>query len=307
MDNNSKPSIENPKESVAPASYQSSDSAQNLKIIKIFAIAGGAFVLLAISLIVLVFLLAVDYREAYELASTLRMKMSDIYSSSSCEEVADYVSRPNLSETKYESYISACRESAELDDDLIRRLGETDGVRRNREINEQFRAFQDAYAAGRSSDADFEKKLDTYKSWHSFLYRKYKLTTSSPEKDYREAAEYAKATGNEVLAEYGEEWLKLTLAYRSAYQAYWGDKKAGDSEYRALTAARSALQEYVRDHEPDIEDEVPLMSSDSADTYRTFEKLYDLIRFAYDGGYDGPYVNSYDDDYWYSDIVPGQS
>lgn len=249
-------------------------------------IATGAIIVVAVVCIVIVLATRVDYSESYHAVRDLRTHINKIASNSDCENVVDYADSSWLSEKAYDKYIDGCKKTTNRDDELVQRLGDTAAVRKDSAISKQFDKFKTAYDAAIPNEADLTEKLDLYRAWHKFVILSDDLTTKSSEKDFQSAIEPLKNSGNDTLKSYGEGWLEHALAYRSAYNAYWDNSKAGNTEREAMDKAEDAFEDWMDDNAVDMTKVAELDTADTDDLRTEFEDLYDLIVEAYEENYD---------------------
>ena len=243
-------------------------------------------VLLAVAGIVIVLISRVDYGESYSAARELRTHIAKVASNTNCEDVVDYADSSWLSEKAYNKYIEGCKKSTNRDDELVQRLGDTSAVRKDSALSKQFDKFKSTYNAAIPNEEDLTKKLDLYQAWHKFIVLSDGLTTKSSEKDFQSAADPLQKSNNETLKQYGEGWLERALAYRSAYNAYWDNSKAGNAEREAMDKAEDALEDWMDDNEVDMTEIAELDAADMSDLRTEFDNLYDAIAEAYEENYD---------------------
>lgn len=249
--------------------------------------AGGTLLVLIIASVVLTLVFNVNYGESYRAAQPVKEYIAALYSDSNCERVIDYVDSAWTSEKTYNGYVEACKELVSNKGNIITTLGNTSAVKKDEEIAASFKKFQDAYNKAFPDTSELSDKLDLYQAWHTFISRYDDISVSrSSEKDYQDAAAVLINSGNEELAAFGEEWLTLALDYRSAYKAYWDNSSAGNNEYKTLTDARSALNNYMDDNAPDMDDVAELDFSGVSKLYNEFRTLYSLISDGYAKHYD---------------------
>lgn len=273
-----KPSSSTPVVPKSPKSHK--------KVIVGALIATGAIIVVAVVCIVIVLATRVDYGESYHAVRDLRTHINKVASNSDCENVVDYADSSWLSEKAYDKYIDGCKKTTNRDDELVQRLGDTAAVRKDSAISKQFDKFKTAYDAAIPNEADLTKKLDLYRAWHKFTVLSDGLTTKSSEKDFQSAVEPLKNSDNDTLKSYGEGWLEHALAYRSAYNAYWDNSKAGNTEREAMNKAEDAFEDWMDDNAVDMTKVAELDTADTDDLRTEFENLYDLIVEAYEENYD---------------------
>lgn len=269
---------------------QPMDPAKKKKIILIISICSAVLVLGIAAAIVIPILLRVDYSTAYSAAKELKPKIYEIYRSYDCEYVIDYVDSSYTSTKKYAEYIENCKKvySSETDE-LVSKLGSTDGVQKNNDIKTQFDKFNAEYAQLSSgSSADLDAKLNLWQARHNFIVAADDLTTSSADSLYTTAANYLINSGNDTLKTYGESWLERKLAINAAYRA-WQNASYSNPNYNQLREdynnKRSELSDWVATNKPDLKTIAPLNFDDTTKMYNEFSTLYDLITDTYEKNY----------------------
>ena len=267
---------------------QPMDPAKKKKIILIVSICSVLVVLGIVAAIVIPILLRVDYGPAYAAAKEVKPKVYDIYRSYDCEYVTDYVDSTYTSIKNYTEYIEGCKKVYSTDiDELINKLGDTAGVKRNNEIDLQFQKFKDAYnsvIAGKSED--LSAKLDIWLARHNFVYTADDLNYNSSDAEFTTAANYLINSGNDALKTYGEGWLERNLEIAAAYRAYRAAPLSSWSEaYNTYTNKRNEFSDWAAVNKPDIKTIAPLNFNDTSKMYSEFNTLYDLITETYEENY----------------------
>lgn len=269
---------------------QPMDPAKKKKIILIVSICSGVLVLGIIAAIVIPILLRVDYGPTYAAAKELKPKLYDIYYDYNCEYVVDYVDSTYTSIKKYTEYVEGCKEVYGPEtDDLVTKLENTDGVKRNNEIKAQFEKFKTEYTTLSSGSSDeLDAKLDLWQARHNFVVTADDLTTSSSDAEYTTAANYLINSGNDTLKTYGEGWLERRTAINAAYRAYY-NASYSDPNYSQLrddyNNKRNEYSDWLATNKPDIKTVAPLNFNDTSKMYSEFTKLYDLIAKTYEQNY----------------------
>lgn len=277
----SQPTEKTPKEPMSPATKK--------KIILGCVIGGIGLVLGIVAAIVIPMLLKINYGETYKIAKELKPKIYEIYRNYDCDYVIDYVSSTYTTPKSYSGYIENCKKAyGSAVNDLVNQLGDSDGVKKNDEIKNQFDKFKAEYSSLSAGDAEaLAEKLSLWQAVHDFTYAVDDLTMSSPDSGFKTAANYLIESGNDTLKAYGEGWLERVLGVTAAYRAYqsspWQTSAEAYTEYnnksREFSDWRSA-------NSPSISTVAPLDFSDSSRMYSEFSTLYDLIVKTYEKNYD---------------------
>lgn len=249
----------------------------------------GGVMLVVAAVVAVMMLTKVDYSESYKVAKELKTKISSLTSNYSCTRVIDAVSSASTSEQSYQKYADECREMGDGVDELVEKLGQTPGVKRNKEIQAQFERFQEAINAVLPNRDELEQRLKLYETWHKFVVLVDNLSASkSSDAEIQSAARVLTSSGNQILATYGEGWLEKTLAYVQAYRAYYNASysDSNKSTLRTVMNDRSTEQKnWVAENKPDIAELGGLSFANASKVGSEFTKLYDLITDAYEQNY----------------------
>lgn len=268
---------------------QPMDPAKKKKLILGLSIGGVVLILGIVAAIIIPILLRVDYGTAYNTAKELKPKIYDIYHSYDCEYVVDYVDSTYTSTKSYTEYIENCKKVYSSDvNDLIAKLENTDGVKRNSEISAAFAKFKAEYTALSSDNNEtLSAKLALWQARHNFVYAADDLSyTSSSDSEYTTTANYLINSGNDALKTYGEGWLERKLAIAAAYRAYRAASWQTSSQlYTEYNNKKNELADWIAANKPDINTIAPLNFDDTSKMYSEFTKLYDLISATYQRNY----------------------
>lgn len=266
------------------------DQKTKKKIIMWACIGGGVFVALSVIAIIFSLVFKINYGESYRKAKDVQEELSELNSNmSSCSRVVSYVNSTWTNEKTYNEYVSKCLDALDYDGSTVAELGNTSGVKRDKDIKAQYDKFKKAYDKAMPNTSDVENTLKTYKAWHTFIiYSSAASNSIQDDEAYRKAAEALKESGNDVLIEYAEGWLKYALAYSQSYRTYMSsDSKSSSAARSAMSEARTKFRSYINQNEPDIVDIVEFEPGDMSDAYTAFNKLYGMISDAYEENYDG--------------------
>lgn len=251
-------------------------------------IAAGVLVLAIIIGVVLSLVLRVDYGDTYRVASELRTKVNELYQDHSCDRAVDYTDSTWVSERTYNSYVEDCKNVVDGADDLVKKLSETSGVKRDSKISAQFKTFQEAYHEAFPDTSTIAEKLDLYQAWHTFTIKVDDLTAKSPDTDFKSAAEVLASSHNPTLSAYGEGWLEKTLAYIHAYQAYWDapSDAANKNQLRNdMNSKQSEQRTWISENRPDMIELVGLEFNSTSKMYNSYRTLFTTIAEAYEEHY----------------------
>lgn len=270
---------------------QPMDPAKKKKLIIGLSLGIGGVVVAIIGIVAVSILMRVDYGESYRVAKELKPKISDINNNNyDCSRVLSYVSSTSTSETTYNGYTEGCAEIADGVDDLVDKLGQTAGVKRDKDIKAQYDRFQEAIESILPDGDELKQRLEVYQIWHKFVVLVDDLSASkSSDAEIQSAARVLTSSGNQILATYGEGWLEKTLAYVQAYRAYY-NASYSDSNKSALRTAmnerNTEQKNWVAENKPDIAEVGGLSFDNTSKMYTEFSKLYDMITEMYEKNYD---------------------
>ena len=264
------------------------DPAKKKKLIMIILLIVGGVIVIAAAIIIFIIMSKIDYSTSYQSAKDLN---SVIYSlqSNNCTNITEDVDSEYTSDNSYNSYIAACSTVIQDINKYSNELRETDAVKKNKEIKEQFERYWELKESTVPSDDDFAAKTKIYSAWHSFSYNADKASAkTASDADLQHIASFLIDSGNDRLKTYGEGWLEKTTAYVHAYQAYY-NAKYSDPNYSQLRQTRDDLQSerevWITANRPNITDLANLDFSKSKQLTSEFSKLYDLIKENYEQNY----------------------
>lgn len=267
------------------------DPAKKRKIILGIGLGVGGVVVLIVGVVVALTMLKVDYGESYRIARSLKPEVYDLAYDTNCANVLNFVKSEYTDLTKYDSYVEACKILGDGIDDEVRKLGDSAGVKRNSEINTQYKKFQEILDKAVPDKTVLEEKLALYQAWHKFEVLKGELQASkSSDAEIRSTAQVLIGSGNSVLKEYGEGWLEKSLAFAQATRAYDAVSYNDGIEQKSallkeMNQKRNEQSTWAKEHEPDIIEVVGLEFDSMIKVYDEFEKLYDMIADEYERNY----------------------
>lgn len=278
---------------MVPVQKQPMDPAKKKKLILGICLGAGGAVVLIIAVVVICILMKVDYGESYKLAKELKPKAYDISNNYSCANAVGYADSHYVDNSSYSGYVSGCLAMMDGVSELVADLGRTSGVKRNKEIKEQYGRFKEAVNAVVPEGNELAEKMKLYEAWHKFVVATDDLSaSSSSDAEIRNAVKSLTESGNKILEDYGKGWLEKTLAYVQAYRAY-DNSNAGyfSDEGKALRAERDNKQtewkNWKAENKPDIKEVAELSFENRAAVYTEFTKLYEMIVDEYEKNYDG--------------------
>lgn len=274
---------------VAPQPKQPMDPATKKKIILGCVIGAAVFVAIIVACVVIAIVSHIDYGETYRQAKDLKEDISDLYTSYDCERVVSNVNSDWTSDSSYNKYIEACKESTDGIDDKIAELEKTAGIRKDSDLSAAFDKFKKEYMAIVPDSTSLSTDLDLYKTWHSYVVAIDNLSAStSTDAEITSAANILINSGNDVFKTYGEGWLEKTLGYIRAYRAYQNSNYSDSnrSELRdEYYAQQTSQREWVSANKPDIATLIPLNFSDTTKMYNAYRDFYNLLVDTYEENY----------------------
>lgn len=262
------------------------DPAKKRKLIFGLLVGGVALALCIAAVIIVPILLKIDYSSTYAVAKELKPKIDDIYYSYDCEYVVDRVKSTYFSDKEYAEFVENCKNlySGSIDE-LVDKLENTDGVKRNNEIATQFKKFKSEYVQISSgSEENLSNKLALWQATHDYNYALDNLNySSSSDAEITAAANILIDSGNDTLKTYGEGWLERTLIVATAYRTYRSNYNM--EAYKDYSNKSSELSSWIAANKPSLETIAPLDFKDATEMYSEFNKLYNLISETYEQNY----------------------
>ncbi len=249
----------------------------------------GGIVIVIVVVVVVIMMSKVDYGEAYRVASELSEKVQGIHNDYDCTNVVDDYDDEYVSDKTFDGYVVECEATTEGVDELVKKLGETAGVKKNKEIKEKYEVFSEEMVKIVPEGDELGQKLAVYQAWHTFAVKVDDLQATSADAAVQAAANVLIESGNEVLKKYGEGWLEKTLAYTHAFQVYRNTSWSA-SNYNDVVAARddakTAQENYSMENKPDIGTLAGLNFDNTTKMYNAFEEMRELINREYEANYD---------------------
>ena len=270
---------------------QPMDPAKKKKLILGLSIGGGVLVLGIAAAIIIPILLRVDYGQTYKVAKELKPKIYDIYQSYDCGYVVDYVDSAYTSQKSYTEYVEKCKSIYNNGaSDLVVKLEDTEGIKRNDDLKDQFAVFKTEF--NNLSADDYESlsaKLDLWQAMHNYYYAANDLYyNSSTDAEFTTAANYLINSGNDALKTYGEGWLERSTAVAAAYRTWDNEPYTTGNRtqlYNDYTNKKKEFADWVAANKPDINEVAPLGLDDTSKMYNDFNKLYNMITETYEENY----------------------
>lgn len=276
-----------PQPQMMPQPKSPMDPAKKKKIILGVSLGVGGVVIAIVAVVVASILLKVDYGESYRVAKELKPKVSDISDNYDCERVIDYVDSAYTSDATYAEYVSNCLSVADGVEDLVTKLGQTAGIKRDKDLKAQFERFEEAIDSVLPDEEELSQRLKVYEAWHKFTVAVDDLSaSSSSDAEIQNAAKNLTESGNEVLATYGAGWLEKAQAYTQAYREYYNTPGYSAALVAAKNNAQTEQKNWVAANRPDIAEVGGLSFANTSKMYTEFTKLYDMIVELYEQNYD---------------------
>lgn len=277
-----------PQQQMMRSPKQPMDPAKKKKLILGLSLGIGGVVVAIIAIVVVSMLMKADYGESYRVAGELKPKVADISNNYDCSRVIDYVNSTYTKEATYNEYVTGCAEIAEGVDELVAKLGQTSGVKRDKDIKAQYDRFHEAIGKVLPDEDELKQRLEVYRVWHKFIVVTDSLSASkSSDAEVQNAAKILTESENEVLAKYGAGWLEKTLAYVQAYREYYNTPGYSSELVTAKNNAQTEQKNWIAANKPDITEIGGLSFENASKMYTEFTKLYDMITEMYEKNYDG--------------------
>lgn len=268
---------------------QPMDPAKKKRIIIICSVVVGLLVIGIALAIILPIVLRVDYSEAYRVAGKLEDEIDNLYQDYDCSNVESYVDSSYITDKDYASYVEKCKNSNSGITPLINELEQTAGVQKNADIKARFETFKSTYNSLAVSPETKETALETYTVWHKWKVAKDDLDSwDETDADLTSAANILINSNNEKFKTYGEGWLTHRKAAAQAYRAYWAASYSDSNKSNLrneMNSAQTTYNNYVKEHQPSVNDFPPVAIEDASKIVSEFDKLYTLIRDTYEKNY----------------------
>lgn len=269
---------------------QPMDPKKKKAIITWSLVAGGVVVLGIAALILVPIIFRVDYSTAYHAVNELEEKIDAISSNYDCGYILDYYDSKYTDQKTFSSYITNCKNTMSGTEELVNKLAETDGVKRNQEISTQFEKVKSLIAQVVPNADDLSEKLKFYEVWHNYdlAFGSDGIKYTAPDSSFQKAANVLIESGIDSLKTYGEGWLESVLKVAHAYQAY-DNASYFDSNKSSLRKEYedrlTEFKDYKTKNLPNIETLAPLKFNDTTKMVDEFNKLDNLITETYEKNY----------------------
>lgn len=264
------------------------DPAKKKKIIRGVIIGLAAVVVAVVVVVVITIVTRVSYSEAYRVAKEIKPEIAEFYQNTSCKRVLNYVDDQYTDVTTYNEYAAKCLAAGGEVSSLTKKLGETEGVKKNKEIKAQYDKFSEGIEKTLPNQSELEKRLDIYKAWHGFVATEVKTDSTNSEVEAKVA--FLTNSGDETLKKYGEGWKERALALTQAYRDYdnlpYTPADAKSAARRKYQDLQSDLKNWVAANKPDVSQLGGLNFDDNTKIYNEWTKLYKLIQTTYEEHYD---------------------
>lgn len=250
-------------------------------------IAAGVVVVLVVVAVVLSIVLKVDYERTQDIIAELRPKVYTLHDDFDCESVVEYVQAAYVDNKAYTSYVNGCLAAREDTEDLVKELGTTAGIQRDKDLHARYEKFVEKYEAVFPEQKELDSKMKIYQAWHKFVLLVDDLQGDSTDAEFKAAAEALKESGNDEISKYGEGWLAKSLAYAHAYQNYYKEDPDQDEEMKEtlrkeMNEKQSAQREWVAKNCPDLDKIAPIETGDTRAMLSAFNTMSNLATKMYE-------------------------
>jgi hypothetical protein len=172
----------------------------------------------------------------------------------------------------------------------INNLGETDAVKKDKDVKTLYDDFNSAYQEIVTSGEGIDEKLEAYRAMHKYLLVKENVFVNESYRNASTVSSWAQIlidTDIEEFVTYGEGWKEKLNALADAYYSFSGIMNAEYYEKKANRDEKlKEYRNYVNDNEPDVKTLFPLKFADRSGFVEKFEDLKDLITTSYEENYD---------------------
>ncbi len=237
----------------------------------------------------------VDYSGTYLAAKDLKSELQGLRSDTNCDKVIEYVSMQYTAMETYMRYIDGCKVASEgVSDQIVQKVGDTDGVRRDEEVRRRYETLKTALETAKQGNAEVNTVLDVYKTWHEWILAEAEGNNKHQEWDWTEAdlesaSDILIKSDIKEFKDYGKKWLELKKAAAEATNAYFHHALNTAEDLQMLSQVMSEKQseftKWKKENEPDVTDLYPLELVDTAKLYAKFEEFYNYIRETYQNNY----------------------
>ncbi len=240
----------------------------------------AAVVLIVLGFIFIPKMLGTDYKKSYEVASDLNEQLKGIYDdrSSACYKMASQISSESTDETKFNGYADDCQKLMVKAHDKIKELGETSGVKNDKDIKDKYNAFAEKAKVSLPEESELMKATTFVKDVHSFMLAASEISVDSSVEDVKKAADPIVNSDNKAWSKFASTWRDFMTDMIQIYQEYNSGKISQSELYNRYTKANKAYEEWAKDAN-DVAEEVPAeFDSDVAqEMIDEFNELYQAI------------------------------
>lgn len=248
-------------------------------------ILSGVVVILIVVTVVLSVMLKIDYERTYDIIAELRPKVYTLHDDFDCDSVVEYVQATYVDSKAYTSYVNGCLAARVDTEDLVKELGETVGIQRDKDLSARYDKFVEKYEAVFPEQTELEKNLKMYQAWHKFVLLVDDLNGESTDAEFKTAADALKESGNDKISQYGEGWLAKSLAYAHAYQNYYAETTEEEDKEtlrKEMNEKQNEQREWVAKNCPDITVLAPIETGDTRAMLSAFNAMSNLATKQYE-------------------------
>ena len=232
----------------------------------------------------------IHYGETYREAKVMRVKIMALKSEYACQKVLDYVNSSYTTMAVFTEYTEGCKMSGEDLRGPMEALALTEGVRKDDEVRAKYDSFRAVYDETMQHGEDLSGTLELYTVWHQFIVAEASVDGwDQTDADLTAVAKVLTDSGDELLVQYGKEWLAKRLAAAAAYREYYeASFTARNKEELRLDmeAKQKDFNDFQAAKRPNIKEVQVLKTADTGKLYTRFEDFYNVVRTKYQAHYD---------------------
>lgn len=269
---------------------QTIDSRKKKKIITGVLVGVGMVAVIGVAVAVVMSMMKANYGETYRSAKELSPKISDFVNSTDCKYVMEYVNSAYITMESYQGYAESCMSVGDGLSEAVEKLGETSGVKKNKEIKAQFEKVSEGLAEILPNDDELRAKINVDLAWHEFVLAANDLNYQTvSDAEIKAAAKALIESGNDALKIYGEGWEERTLQQAQAYRDYYNlpysdpNRNVKRTEYNNLDQAN---KDWRAANVPDYKTMGGIDLSGRDKLYKEFSTLRAMIAEEYEKNYD---------------------
>lgn len=268
----------------------------NKKHLKRLLVFGGVGILLTVGSLFFVKstkMFEIDYSEAYFKAKDLRPEIQTIQKDFECDRVKDYVDSQYTTEKTFMKYVLDCKAVGRSANKFVKKLGETEGIKRDNELDELYQDFKQDFDIVLTNGEKLGKSLEPYVVWHNWVLTETKENNKNQwdwsDATIETAAKILTDSKNEKFKKYGMEWKKRKKEVAKIYRNYYYPAKDTEvdmfEEREKMMEAQNKFVDWKRENQPKVQEMVPIKKVSTKRVIAGFRELYSMVRQKYQKHY----------------------